>query len=346
MDAENNIEKRKNEHLQIVLEEDVSSAIESGFDRICLMHQALPEIDFEAMDLSTVFLGRKLEAPLLISSMTGGSDQTAELNRTLALAAEEAGIAIAVGSVRAGIEKPARSASFALRKYAPTTLVFSNLGAVQLNYGYSLDTCRKAVDMVGADGLYLHLNALQELLQPGGNTNWSGLLIKIERLARTIDVPVLIKEVGWGINARLFKDLENVGVAAIDVAGAGGTSWSQVEMYRLKDQKLRRIASDFRGWGLSTVDCLTEIFKTGKPKIPVIASGGLRNGIDLAKSLALGASMGGFGRALLPAAHHSPEALVTELEIIKHELKIALFACGVRRPAECSGSMIFKRDRF
>ena len=340
------IQHRKDEHLRIALEEDVSSDLNSGFDDIALMHQALPEIDLASVDISTKFLGHQLEAPILISSMTGGSTETARLNQTLAMAAENSKVAIAVGSVRAGIENPSYAESYNLRKYAPHALIFSNLGAIQLNYGFGLDSCKRAIEIAGADGIVLHLNALQEALQSNGDLNWSGILKKIEEITHALDQPVLVKEVGWGINRQIFKALEDVGVAAVDVAGAGGTSWSQVEMYRQVDPKLRRIASDFRSWGLTTVACLTDILGDGKAGTPVIASGGLRNGIDLAKSLALGANLGGFARGLLPAASEGVEALSDELEIIKQELRIAFFACGVARVAACGQSMIYQRNRY
>lgn len=338
------IRRRKNEHLKIALEEDVASGLKTGFDEITLLHNALPEMDFKSVDISTTFLGHKIDAPILISSMTGGSTETARLNQTLATVAEDCSIVIAVGSVRSGLENPAYTDTYNVRKFAPHALIFSNLGAVQLNYGFGVDECKKAIEIAGADGIFLHLNALQEALQSDGDLNWSGILRKIEEIAHTLEQPVLVKEVGWGIDRQTFKALENAGVAAVDAAGAGGTSWSQVEMYRQADPTLRRIAADFRSWGLTTVDCLEEILKDGKPTIPVIASGGLRNGIDLAKSLALGASLGGFARALLPAASEGVEALHDEIEMIKRELKIALFACGVPDIGTCSRSMIFKRN--
>ncbi|HSN94697.1 MAG TPA: type 2 isopentenyl-diphosphate Delta-isomerase [Anaerolineaceae bacterium] len=343
MESDIPIPRRKNEHLRIALEEDVSSGLTAGFDAITLRHKALPEMDFESVDISTTFLGHELDAPILISSMTGGSSETARLNQILAIAAEHCNVAIAIGSVRSGLENQAYVETYNIRKLAPNALIFSNLGAVQLNYGFDVDSCKKAIEIAGADAIFLHLNALQEVLQPDGDHNWSGVLRKIEEITHALKEPVLVKEVGWGIDRQTYKALVNVGVAAVDVAGAGGTSWSQVEMFRQPDLILRRIASDFRSWGLTTVDCLEEIFVDDEPKIPVIASGGLRNGIDLAKSLALGASLGGFARALLPAANVSAEVLRDELEVIKYELKIALFACGIPNTRACNRSMIFRR---
>jgi isopentenyl-diphosphate delta-isomerase len=340
MQTETPINRRKNEHLRIALEEDVSSGLTNGFEEITLLHQALPELDLGQVDISTVFLGHSLTAPILISSMTGGSSFTARLNQTLAMAAEASGVAIAVGSVRAGIEQPSYAETYHIRKFAPNALIFSNLGAIQLNYGFGVEHCKRAVEIVGANGIFLHLNALQEAFQSNGDLNWSGLLRKIEELTHALDCPVLVKEVGWGINHQTMKMLQNIGVAAVDVAGAGGTSWSQVEMYRQTDPVLRRIAADFRSWGLTTAQCLLDIFKESSPAIPVIASGGLRNGIELTKALALGASLGGFARALLPAADEGVETLNDEIEIIKRELRIALFACGVSKIADCDQSII------
>lgn len=339
------IQRRKDEHLRIAIEEDVSSGLTNGFEDFTLLHQALPELDLGQVDISTTFLGYSLAAPILISSMTGGSMMTARLNQTLAMAAEASGVTIAVGSVRSGLENPSFAETYNIRKFAPNALIFSNLGAVQLNYGFGVEDCKRAIEIVGADGIFLHLNALQEVLQSNGDLNWSGLLNKIEEITHALDRPVLVKEVGWGINRRTVKALENAGVAAVDIAGAGGTSWSQVEMYRQTDPMLRRLAADFRSWGLTTVECLEDIFEDDKPGIPVIASGGLRNGIELTKALALGASLGGFARALLPAAEKGVEALTDELEIIKRELRIALFACGVSKIADCDQSIIRGRNR-
>src|SRR4051812_2046544 len=223
-------EKRKADHIRICLEEDVSGhGISAGFERYRFVHQALPEINLRDVGTTLELWGRRLKVPLLISSMTGGTPRAEEINRNLATAAQELGLAMGVGSQRAALERPELAPTYQVRKYAPDIPLFANIGAVQLNYSYGLDECRRAVDMIGADALILHLNALQEAVQPEGDTDFGGLALKIEQVCRALDVPVIAKEVGWGISGSTARLLWNAGVAAIDVAGAGGTSWSQVE---------------------------------------------------------------------------------------------------------------------
>ena len=328
MKKDASLPQRKDDHLKITLEEDVQSSISTGFDQLRLNHKALPELDFDSIDLSLSLFNKQLAAPILISSMTGGSTKGAAFNRTLALAAEQSGIAMAVGSQRAAIEHPEQSESFRIRKYAPKTLLFSNLGAVQLNYGYGVEECKIAVDMLEADGLYLHLNPLQEALQPEGNQDFSDLLRKIEPICRALPVPVLVKEVGWGIDLDTARKLLEVGVAVIDVAGAGGTSWAKVEMHRQPDPLKAAVNAAFGSWGIPTAQNLLELQKLeGNPMI--FASGGLRDGVDLAKALALGAKLGGFARKFLTAANSGETEVIRTIEIIKAQLKVAMFACGV-----------------
>lgn len=302
--------------------------ISTGFDKIHLKHKALPELDFACIDTTLTLFNKQLAAPILISSMTGGTQSGAAFNRTLASAAEQCGIAMGVGSQRAGIENPERAESFNIRRFAPNALLFANLGAVQLNYGYGIDECKKAVDMLEADALYLHLNPLQEALQPEGNHNFSGLLPKIEAVCRSLPVPVLVKEVGWGIDLDIARKLLEVGVAGIDVAGAGGTSWAKVEMYRQPDLLRAPINQAFSDWGIPTAQNLLQLRELeGNPII--FASGGLRDGVDLAKALALGAKLGGFARKFLIAANSGESELINQIEMIKAQLKTAMFACGV-----------------
>jgi isopentenyl-diphosphate delta-isomerase len=325
--------QRKDDHLRINLEEDVLSMISTGFEKVRLSPKTLPELDFERIDTSLTLFNKKLAAPILISSMTGGTASGAAFNRTLALAAEQCGIAMGVGSQRAAIENPELSETFNIRKFAPNALLFANLGAVQLNYGYGIDECKKAVDMLQADALYLHLNPLQEALQPEGNHDFSGLLPKIEQVCRSLPVPVLVKEVGWGIDLDTAKQLLGVGVAGIDVAGAGGTSWAKVEMHRQPDNKKTATNLAFENWGIPTAKNLLQLRELeGDPLI--IASGGLRNGVDLAKSLALGAKLGGFARKFLLAANQGETELINQIETIKTELQTAMFACGVSSLSE------------
>jgi isopentenyl-diphosphate delta-isomerase len=319
---------RKSEHIRINLEQDVRSGLTTGLERYRLAHNALPELDLADVDLSLSLFGKRLAAPLLISSMTGGTDEAAAINRGLAAAAQAVGVAMGLGSQRAPLEDPRLAGSYRVRDVAPDVLLFANLGAVQLNYGYGVDECRRAVEMVAADGLILHLNPLQEALQPEGNTRFAGLLPKIEQVCRQLSMPVIVKEVGWGISARAAADLASAGVAAIDVAGAGGTSWSQVEMYRAGSPRRARVAAAFKDWGLPTAEALLAA-KTGAPGLPIFASGGLRDGLDLAKCIALGATLGGMAGPFLKAAAQGPEQALQAVEEVVDELRIAAFACGV-----------------
>ena len=251
------LEQRKEDHIRINLEEDVGfDRLTTGLEQYRFIHQALPELNLADIDLSTSFFGKPLRAPLLISSMTGGTERAQMINRTLAEAAQAAGIAMGLGSQRAALEDPRLAETFRVRPIAPDILLLANLGAVQLNYGYTVDDCRRAVEMVEADALILHFNALQEAVQPEGETNFAGLLGKIEAVCRELDVPVMAKEVGWGFSQEAARRLAEAGVAAIDVAGAGGTSWSQVEMYRADTDARRQVAATFRDWGIPTAASL------------------------------------------------------------------------------------------
>jgi isopentenyl-diphosphate delta-isomerase len=322
------IEARKADHIRINLEEDVRSGLTTGLERYRFVHRALPELNLEEIDLSQELFGRKLRAPLLISSMTGGTDQAAEINRLLATAAQETGVAMGVGSQRAAIENPKLAASFQVRRYAPQVLLFANLGAVQLNERYGVRECLRAVEMIEADALILHLNALQEAVQPEGDTRWAGLLKKIETVCRTLPMPVIAKEVGWGFSERDARWLADAGVAAIDVAGAGGTSWSQVEMHRARDESQRRLAAAFVDWGIPTAQAILNV-RRAAPELIVIASGGLRTGVDIAKCLALGARLGGMASPFLKAAARSLEDVILTIQELRREIQVCMFAAGV-----------------
>lgn len=322
--------RRKDEHLRICLEEDVSSSgITTGFEHYRLVHCALPELNLADVDLRTQFLGKTLQAPVLISPMTGGTARARRINRNLARAAQALGIAMGVGSQRAALEDPHQIATYQVRDVAPDILLFANLGAVQLNYGYGLDECRRAVEMIGADALMLHLNPLQEALQPDGNTNFAGLLDKIAAICHGLEVPVVVKEVGWGISAAVAKQLAEVGVAAIDVAGAGGTSWSAVESYRSEDSLQLRVTEQFSHWGIPTAEAIQQV-RQALPDLPLIASGGIRTGPEAAVALALGADLVGLAYPLLNLATTSTQAVQFRLEVLITSLRIALFAAGCR----------------
>ncbi len=323
------VQRRKAEHIRINLEDDVRSAVSTGLDNLRLTHEALPELDLTEIDTALPLFGRRLTAPVLISSMTGGTPEADRINRRLAQAAQAEGVAIGVGSQRAALEHPEQAHTFQVRRYAPDALLFANLGAIQLNYGYGVDECRRAVDMIQADALFLHLNPLQEALQSGGDTNFRGLAKRIEEMCRRLPVPVVAKEVGWGISERTAKLLANCGVAAIDVAGAGGTSWSQVEMHRAPNERLRRLAASYVAWGIPTADSIVAV-RRGAPSLLVIASGGLRDGLDITKCIALGAVLGGMAGPFLRAAAVSADRVVRSLQLIKEQIRVSMFACGAR----------------
>ncbi len=337
------IETRKADHIRINLEEDVRSGLTTGLERYHFTHQALPELDLTRVDTRTQFLGKPLAAPLLISSMTGGTEQARALNRTLAEAAQTAGIAMALGSQRAALEHPELVTTFQVRDVAPTIPLFANLGAVQLNYGYTVEHCQRAVDMLQADALILHLNALQEAVQPEGDANFAGLLKKIEAVCRALSVPVIAKEVGWGISHEAAWQLGQAGVAAIDVAGAGGTSWSQVEMHRAKTESHKRVAAAFVDWGIPTADSIRQV-RASVPELPIIASGGLRDGVDVAKCLALGASLGGLAGPFLKAANISLSAVHETIAELTRELRIVMFATGAENIAALQNTPLLTRE--
>ena len=318
---------RKADHIRINLEEEVRSGLTTGLQRYHFVHQALPELDLADVDLSLTVFEKMLRAPLLISSMTGGTGQARQINQALATAAQETGIAMGLGSQRAAIEQPDLAATFRVRQVAPDILLFANLGAVQLNYGYGVEQCQMAVDMIEADALILHLNALQEAVQPEGDTDFSGLLQKIETVCRSLSVPVIAKEVGWGISKRAARQLAEAGVAAIDVAGAGGTSWTQVEMHRAKNESEARLAAAFIDWGIPTTQSILNV-KESAPDVAIFASGGLRDGLDIAKCIALGATLGGMASPFLKAAVRSIEDTIQAINEIRRQMQVCMFATG------------------
>ncbi|TFE30097.1 type 2 isopentenyl-diphosphate Delta-isomerase [Cohnella luojiensis] len=327
-EASSDIERRKKEHIDICLNEDVKGRGEgTGFDRYRLRHLALPEIDFRTIDTSVRFLGRQLKAPLMISSMTGGTDEANRINIRLAEAAERRGWAMGLGSLRAAIEQPQSTGSFQVRKYAPNIPLLANLGAVQLNYGYGIEECRRAMELTEADGLVLHLNGLQEVFQSGGDVNFGGLLRKIEKLCRASSFPIGAKEVGFGIDGETAKRLAEAGIAFIDVAGAGGTSWIEVEKHRSDDVIRKAAANAFLDWGMPTAECIREV-KAELPNSVLIASGGMASGVDAAKALALGANLASFGRALLAPALQSTQQVEVLFERVEFELRAAMFGIG------------------
>src|SRR5512143_863407 len=260
--------------------------------------------------------------------MTGGTEEAGEINQRLAEAAQEVGVAMGVGSQRAALEHPEQTPTFSItRQVAPDILLFANLGAVQLNYGYGVDHCRRAVDMIQANALILHLNPLQEAVQDAGDVNFAGLAKKIEEVCKKIEVPVIAKEVGWGISEKTAKLLADCGVSAIDVAGAGGTSWSQVEMHRAPDEFTRQLAATFVGWGIPTSDSILNVKKV-IPDMTVFASGGIKDGLDIAKCIALGANLGGMAGQFLKAAAVSTEKVLDMIRLTQRQIEVTMFATG------------------
>jgi isopentenyl-diphosphate delta-isomerase len=324
-------QQRKLDHLRICLDEDAQfTNLSTGLERYRFIHQALPEIDLADVHLSSGLLGRPLDAPLIISSMTGGTEEAEHINLSLAEAAQQVGVAMGIGSQRAALEDPSLAHTYQVRRVAPDILLLANLGAVQLNYEYDLEDCHRAVDMIEADGLILHLNPLQECLQPGGNTNFSSLMTKIEEVCYHLGVPVVVKEVGWGISKRVAKMLAQAGVAAIDVAGSGGTSWSAVERHRGLDEKTDNIAETFADWGIPTAESV-QMAREGAPDATIIGSGGIRTGIDAAKVIALGAHAAGIATPLLEPSTSGAASVISKLEEIIEELRMTMFLVGVSK---------------
>ena len=340
------IDQRKADHIKINLEQDVRSALTTGLENYHFTHEALPELDLNRIDTTLKLFDKPLAAPILISSMTGGTAEAETLNLRLAEAAQEMNIAMGVGSQRVAIQQPEQARTFQVRRAAPDILLFANLGAVQFNYGYGIDQCRQAVDMIQADALILHLNPLQEAVQDAGDTNFEGLAKKIEEVCKQIAVPVIAKEVGWGISERTAKLLADCGVSAIDVAGAGGTSWSQVEMHRAPDEFTRQLAATFVGWGIPTADSILNV-KKAVPDMTIFASGGIKDGLDIAKCIALGATLGGMAGQFLKAASVSTEQTVEMMKLTKRQIEVTMFACGAKeiRELDASRGKLVSQDR-
>jgi isopentenyl-diphosphate delta-isomerase len=324
------ISQRKLDHIAISLEQDVAMRRNpTGFDRYRFAHEALPELRPEDIDLTTIFLGRTVGAPLLISSMTGGPELGETINRHLARAAEKLSLPMGVGSQRIAFERAEALRSFSVvRDEAPSIPIYGNVGAVQLNYGFDRQKCIEAVRMIGADGLYLHLNSLQEVVQPGGDTDFRGILAKIEALAADVDFPLLAKEVGCGIGASTATRLAAAGLAAIDVSGAGGTSWAKIEAARASDPAQRTLGEVFGDWGIPTTEALIGC-RTVLPGFPLVASGGVRTGVDAAKALALGADMVAVAMPLLGPATRSADETEAALRQILAELRTTMFLLGI-----------------
>jgi isopentenyl-diphosphate delta-isomerase len=337
-------ERRKADHIRINIEEDVKfKYLTTGFENYFFMHEALPEIDLEKIDTNSEIFGKPVKTPLLISSMTGGTAEAHAINRQLAEAAQVSGMAMGLGSMRAAIEDSSLRYTYEVRDVAPNIPLFANLGAVQLNYGYGYTECLRAVEMIEGDALILHFNALQEAVQPEGDGNFSGLLAKIEKICRDLPVPVIAKEVGWGFSEATARRLVSAGIAAIDVAGAGGTSWSQVEMYRAPTERLARVAGAFIDWGIPTSKSI-QFCRSAAPDLPIIASGGIKNGIEVAKAIAMGAQIVGIAGDFLRAVNKAGVSGVVDLaETITDELRVTMFVSGAANIKSLAQTLLHNR---
>ncbi|WP_244631211.1 type 2 isopentenyl-diphosphate Delta-isomerase [Aureimonas sp. ME7] len=328
-EGEGEIGARKSDHLDIALQPSLpGSRADTGFDRVRFEHVALPELDLDAIDLSTRFLGRAMRAPILISSMTGGPERAGAINARLAEATEHLGLALAVGSQRIALEGRGSGGLGAdLRRRAPHVPLLANIGGAQLAAGWGVREARRAVEMIEADALIVHLNPLQEAVQTGGDRNWAGVLGAIEALAREAGFPIVVKEVGAGLSATVARRLVEAGVHAIDVAGAGGTSWAAIEAERSADPRVRGSALLFSDWGIPTADAIAEV-RAACPQAFVIGSGGVRHGLDAARAIRLGADLVGQAGASLAAADVSTERVVAHFAGVVEELRIACFCTG------------------
>ncbi len=328
--GESSIEVRKLDHIRICLEKDVEFKQKtSWFEFVELIHVAAPELNYADVDTSTEFLGRKFSAPIIIEGMTGGAKGTEIINRNLAMAALELNIPMGVGSQRAAVEKPELTESFRIvRDVAPSIFLIANIGGVQLIEG-GVKLAEEVVKMIDADALAIHLNPLHEIVQPYGTTSFKGVLEAIKKIVEKLPVPIIVKEVGCGISGELSRRLEEIGVAVIDVGGAGGTNWALIERIRALEKgflEKAAIGKVFLEWGIPTAAATMEAYAL--TKIPIISSGGIRSGLDVAKALAIGASMAGIARPLLHHAVVGPERVVKALKQIISELKTAMFLTG------------------
>ncbi|WP_292065041.1 type 2 isopentenyl-diphosphate Delta-isomerase [Brevundimonas sp. UBA7664] len=320
---------RKDQHLDVILSGRARHGLDNGFGDVRFEHEALPDLDHAKIDLGADFFGRRLKAPLLISSMTGGPARAEAINARLAEAAQHLGIALAVGSQRAALEAqaPTPGLDMALRLRAPDTPILANIGAAQLTRGFGVDEARRVLDMIAADALIVHLNPLQEACQPEGDRDWWGVGAALEALVKTLDAPVVVKETGAGISAAAAQRLFDMGVAAVDVAGAGGSNWATVEGERAEDEGDKAHAAAFADWGIPTARAIAEV-RAACPKAVIIGSGGIRDGVEAAKAIRLGADMVGQAAGVLAAATVSTEAVVEHFQTMIRQMRTVCFCTG------------------
>lgn len=335
------LERRKLKHVDVCLNYPVEYRTRTtGLERFDLPYTALPETDLARIDTATRFLGKPLAAPLLIGAMTGGAELSATINRHLAEAAETLGLGLMLGSQRVMLERPQTAPTFQVRRYAPTVLLLGNLGVAQLNKGYGAAQLTQAIEAINADALALHTNPLQEALQPGGDTDFRQLSRRFPALLADVGYPIILKEVGHGLGATVADSVKDAGFAALDVAGAGGTSWAKVESY-VRYGELRH--HDLTEWGIPTAQALQEVH-AALPAMPLIASGGIRSGVDIAKALMLGAEVAAVARPLLKPATESTEAVIAALEFLLYELRVAMHGCGASSVAALKSLQLKRRD--
>jgi len=324
-------QRRKADHIRICLDEkSQAKKATTGFEDVSFIHKALPEVDKQKINLTTTFFNHKFAAPIIVGALTGGTPQAEKINATIAEAVEKLELGMGVGSQRAAIEEKNLVQTFsAARKKAPHAFLIANLGGVQLVHGYSIKEAKKAIDMIEADAIAIHLNALQEAIQPEGQTNFKGILAKIADLTAELDIPVIVKETGTGIAAEEAKKLEDAGVKAIDVGGLGGTSFAAVEQQRTntKENQLQKFLGEtFWDWGIPTATSIVEIAQT--VKIPIISSGGIRNGSDIAKSVTLGTRLAGLSQPILQTAVKGVDETESLLTLLIEELRNIMFLVG------------------
>ena len=329
------MKQRKTDHLKICLEQEVETG-STGLESFRLPHCALPEISLDQVDTTTTFLGKKLKAPFLISAITGGTPQAKKINQNLAAAAQKKGVAMGLGSQRIAIKNPKLAETFQVRKLVPDIPLLANLGAVQLNYGLGISQCRQVVKMIRADALVLHLNPLQEAIQPEGDVNFESLLPKIKAIAGRLEVPLIVKEVGAGISQKVAGKLFRVGVKIIDTAGWGGTNWAKIEGLRGN----RKLGETFSQWGIPTTESIVQCRKV--KGLTVIGSGGIRNGIEAAKAIALGADLVGLALPFLKPATQSARAVEKRLDQLITELKVSMFCLGVKNLSQLKRVSLLK----
>lgn len=316
---------RKDQHLDVVLSGGGRHALASGFDDWRFVHEALPDLDHAKIDLGADFLGRRLQAPLLISAMTGGPARAEAINARLAEAAQHLGIALAVGSQRAAIEGGATGGlDRSLRDRAPDTPILANIGAAQLTRGFGVEQAKRALDMIGADALVVHLNPLQEACQPEGDRDWWGVGAALQALIRDLDAPVIVKETGAGISAVTAQRLIAMGAAGVDVAGAGGANWGLIEGERATDAADKVHAAAFAAWGIPSARAIAEA-RNALPEALIIGSGGVRDGVDVAKAIRLGADVVGMASGVIQAATESTEAVVAHFQTVIRQLRTVCF---------------------